>query len=467
MSTTRARFRESALASGLVSEDQLRAAIHEILRKNQNRALAADITDKELATKLIEMNVVTAYQADQMLSGRSRLSLGPYIITDWIGQGGMGQVFKAVHQMLGRECAVKVLPINKTTPEAIEHFRREIRTQARLDHPNLVRAYDAGVDGNVHYLVVEYVPGVDLRRLVRTRGKLSVHQAASIIKQAADGLSHAHTRALIHRDIKPGNILVTPDGMAKLSDLGLAYCFQEGNDPRAGKVVGTADYLSPEQIKSPNDVSEASDIYSLGCTLYYAITGKVPFPGGTTKTKAKRHLDETPWHPRRFNDEVSDEFVDLIGDMMEKNPAERIQSAKEVAERLAPWARSESLQLQPAEERSRWMAAPVPSGDQETDPNDVAELAVSELSGASETSQGSFVSQATESGVAPNRPATAKPPLPHDSTPAHSVVQQFKSARRLKDDPILISLATSILMVVIFGAIGVLIGFVLGYWFPK
>ncbi|MFM7115710.1 MAG: protein kinase domain-containing protein, partial [Planctomycetota bacterium] len=154
MSTTRPRFRESALASGLVSEEQIRTALGQILQTNKSRVLSSDISDKELAAKLIELGVITPYQADQMLSGKSRLSLGPYIITDWIGQGGMGQVFKAVHQMLGRECAVKVLPINKTTPEAIEHFRREIRTQAKLDHPNLVRAYDAGVDGNVHYLVV-------------------------------------------------------------------------------------------------------------------------------------------------------------------------------------------------------------------------------------------------------------------------------------------------------------------------
>jgi serine/threonine protein kinase len=376
----------------------------------------------------------------------------------------MGQVFKAVHQMLGRECAVKVLPINKTTPEAIDHFRREIRTQAKLDHANLVRAYDAGVDGNVHYLVVEYVPGVDLRRLVRTRGKLSLNQAASIIKQAAEGLAHAHVRNLIHRDIKPGNILVTPEGISKLSDLGLAYCLTEGSDPRAGKVVGTADYLSPEQIKSPNDVTEASDIYSLGCTLYYAITGKVPYPGGTTKTKAKRHLDETPWHPRRFNDEVSDEFVDLIGDMMEKNPGERIQSAAEVAERLAPWARSESLSLRPEDERSRWMAAPVPDGDQETDPNDIAELAANELSGAGETAQGLSGSQVTD---AANLIRTAKPPVPgYSPGDPQSVVQQFKNARRL-DEPLSIGLSAAILMMVAGTAIGVLFGFILGYWVNK
>ena len=150
---------------------------------------------------------------------------------------------------------------------------------------------------------------------------------------------------MIHRDIKPGNILVTPDGIAKVSDLGLAFYLNDPEDPRFGKIVGTADYLSPEQIKTPLEVTEVSDIYSLGCTLYYAVTGKVPFPGGTPKSKARRHLQETPWHPRRFNEEVSDEFVDLIGDMMEKNPEERIQSALEVAEQVAPRASDDSLML--------------------------------------------------------------------------------------------------------------------------
>ena len=341
MNSKRSVFRESALLSGLVNEDQLTEALAS-LQQEESRKTAVEISEKELASWIVDKGLITAYQADQLLAGRTKLNLGPYIITDWIGQGGMGQVFKAVHEMLGRESAVKVLPLHKSTPESISNFRREIRTQATLDHANLVRAFDAGEDGNVHYLVVEYVPGTDLRRLVRTKGKLSVQQSANIIKQAAEGLEHAHERGLIHRDIKPGNILVTPDGVAKVSDLGLAGYINDDNDPRSGKIVGTADYLSPEQIRTPLEISKATDIYSLGCTLYYAVTGKVPFPGGTPKSKARRHLEETPWHPRRFNEEVSDEFVDLIGDMMEKDPRERIQTAGEVAERLSPWAADDS-----------------------------------------------------------------------------------------------------------------------------
>jgi len=356
-------FRESAMRSGLIAPEQFDQALAAV-RGEPDRlpTPVEEVRDEELASKLIDMGLLTRYQADQLIAGRTKLNLGPYTITDWIGQGGMGQVFKAVHKMMGRECAVKVLPREKSTPEAIENFTREIRTQALLDHPHLVRAYDAGHDGNVHYLVTEYVPGTDLRQLVRRQGPLTMQQAANVIVQAALGLEYAHQRGLIHRDVKPGNILVTPDGIAKVSDLGLSgFIHDAENDPRAGKIVGTADYLSPEQIKNPAAITSVSDIYSLGCTMYYAISGKVPFPGGTTREKARRHCEETPWHPRRFNVEVSEEFVEIMADMMEKDPQSRIQTAAEVAVRLEPWAREAaplaSLQLT----KSPWMPPPLPT----------------------------------------------------------------------------------------------------------
>lgn len=459
MSPLQSKFRETALASELVTEDQLRQAINQIVQsRGGDPNTAGEVNEKKVAQKLVEMKIISAYQADQLLTGRTKLNLGPYIITDWIGQGGMGQVFKAVHEMLGRESAVKVLPLHKTTPEAIENFRREIRAQANLDHPNLVRAFDAGEDGNVHYLVVEYIPGTDLRRLVRSKGKLSVQQAANIIKQSAEGLAHAHENNLIHRDIKPGNILVTPDGVSKLSDLGLAFYLNDATDPRAGKIVGTADYLSPEQIRTPQHITSASDIYSLGCTLYYAVTGKVPFPGGTPKSKAQRHLEETPWHPRRFNEEVSDDFVDLIGDMMEKNPTERIQSAEEVAERLAPWAADDSpLLREEIGERPRWMPAPIESPDaQDTDPNDiVAELAMNEISDTSQSSiQATIVDENSISGQH-NKPP---PPL--------STVEQYKSAAHI-DDPTTFSIAALFVTAIVCLAIGILVGFIGGYLMGK
>lgn len=360
-------FQVSGLASGLVTRQQmdycLRVARHRLTE--QGHPVDSPISDRILADVLIEQEAVTAYQADQLLTGRTKFNLGSYIITDWIGQGGMGQVFKAVHHVMGRVCAVKVLPLTRATIEARQHFIQEIRMQAVLDCPYLVRAYDAGQDGNVHYLVTEYVPGMDLRRLVKSQGALTVSQAARIVMQAALGLEYAHCQGMVHRDVKPGNILVTPDGEAKVSDVGLAgFAKDLINDPRAGKIIGTADYLSPEQIRTPLEVQPAADIYSLGCTLYYALCAKVPFPGGDTKSKLRRHLEESPVHPRRFAPDVPEDFVDIIADMMEKNPNKRIARASQVAERLEPWTTQERATGSFTLVRSPWMAPPPPSHDE-------------------------------------------------------------------------------------------------------
>ena len=335
-------FQHSALISDLVTQEQMKDALDALVdaqRASEGvEILQVEVSDEQLADQLVYNGVISDYQAEQLKSGRTKFNLGPYVITGWIGQGGMGQVFKGEHMVLGRVSAIKVLPLDKTTDYAISNFHREIKLQARMDHPNLVRAYDAGHDGKVHFLVTEYVPGRDLRRLIINQGKLTVAEAAGVVMQIAQGLYYAHQQGLIHRDIKPGNILVTEDGTAKLSDLGLSgFVDNEIEDPRAGKIVGTADYLAPELIRNPREVSTVTDIYSLGCTLYYSITGKVPFPGGSAKEKARRHLNEHPWHPRQFSTDVSEEFVELIADMMEKDPQKRIQSAEEVANRLEPW----------------------------------------------------------------------------------------------------------------------------------
>ena len=444
-------FKTLATWSGLVTNEQIDAALREL-----GVAGNAHCDDKDLASKLVEQGVLTRYQADQILTGRTKFNLGQYyVITDCIGSGGMGQVFKAVHRMIGRECAIKVLPKSKSTPEAIASFAKEIRTLGVLDHPNLVRAYDAGVDGSVHYLVTEFIPGTDLRRLVRSQGALSMQQAASVTRQAALALHYAHERELIHRDVKPGNILVTPEGHAKLSDLGLAgFLNDTENDPRAGKVVGTADYLAPEQIRNPLDVTPVSDIYSLGCTLYYAVTGKVPFPGGTAGSKARRHLEGTPLHPRTFNEDISEEFVDVIADMMEKDPKARVSSAAEVAARLEAWAVDARLVAAQQMTRSPWMSAPLPTAAEDTRaqdliPDDYEEVDSSQAESPSQISQGtaSGASQETKRVRPPRQPVPAPPPI------ADSVVLDSRFETPSTSSIVVMTLAVAVPLSMLLGAI--------------
>lgn len=336
----RSAFEQCILASGLLDEKQLDEAKSSVRWSRGDMANAnTPPSDLQLADRLIELGALNAWQAKQLFDGRSKFNLGPYWIVDSIGKGGMGQVFKAQLDKVGRTVAVKVLPREKCTPEAIANFNREIRALSSLDHSKLVSAVDSGQDGNVHYLVTEYVHGVDLRKLVRRAGPLSMTAAANIIYQVAEGLDHAHSKGIIHRDVKPGNVLVTPQGEAKLSDLGLAGPLEANaeNDPRYGKIVGTADYLSPDQVKDPWNPTQAWDIYALGCTLYYIVTAKVAFPGGTSSDKARAHCELRPLDPRLLNPRLSPEFVDALADMMAKDPAERIPSAKAVKERLRYW----------------------------------------------------------------------------------------------------------------------------------
>ena len=343
-------FRDTALASGLVTAAQVEAAEAEL------RAQAGAVpgspgqggesaSDRAIAELLVAQGAITPFQAEQMLVGRRKLTLGQYKILDAIGQGGMGRVFKAEHVMMGREVAIKVLPREKSTPETEAAFRREIRLLGRLDHVNLVRALDAGHDGKVYYLVTELVDGLDLRKQVRRYGVLDEVTAASVIVQAARGLAYAHDQGLVHRDVKPGNLLVTPDGRVKVLDLGLAGSVMEEESTRLGRVVGTMDYMAPEQIRMPDKAGPAADVYGLGCTLYFALVGEVPFPGGTREEKARRQLTEPPRPIRQLAKHASAGFCAVVEAMMRKDPAERIASAATVIERLKPWTPADPLAM--------------------------------------------------------------------------------------------------------------------------
>jgi len=331
-----ARFRETALACGLVDGGAIDGA-EAVVRSTLGNHVEPARWDQAVADILVERGVLTRFQATQILAGRRKLTLGQYRILDVLGQGGMGQVFRAEHAMMGREVAVKVLPRAKSTPDTEAAFRREIRMLGRLDHPNLVRALDAGHDGKVYYLVTELVDGVDLRKQVLKYGTLDEVAAASVISQVARGLSYAHGEGLVHRDVKPGNILVTPAGIAKLLDVGLAGSVLESESTRLGRVVGTMDYMAPEQIRSPDTVGPAADVYGLGCTLYFVLAGQVPFPGGTRQEKARRQLSEPPLPIQKFAPGVSDAFCRVVEAMMDKDPVQRIGSAQAVIDWLRPW----------------------------------------------------------------------------------------------------------------------------------
>jgi eukaryotic-like serine/threonine-protein kinase len=341
----RPRFRDTVLASGLIDEPQLllaEAAVASVF--DRSATLPAD-WDQAVADRLVEDKLLTPFQARELLAGRRRFRLGQYTVLDEVARGGMGQVFKAEHAMMGREVAIKVLPRAKATPESEAAFRREMRMLGRLDHENLVRAFDAGYDAMVYYLVTELVPGLDLKRQVQKHGPLDEARAASVIAQAARGLAYAHEQGLVHRDVKPGNIIVMPDGRVKVLDLGLAGSQIEEESSRLGRVVGTMDYIAPEQIRAPDDVGPSADVYALGCTLYYAVTGQVPFPGGTRREKMQRHLSAAPVGVRELVPRISVEFCRVVDAMMAKDPESRIQSAADVADRLRPWTPSAPLAM--------------------------------------------------------------------------------------------------------------------------
>jgi eukaryotic-like serine/threonine-protein kinase len=347
-STSHSVLRSAALASGLISQQQLDDALGGLTSAESGSALTADqVSDEVLGQRLVDVGYLNRWQVEQLKEGRTKFTLGPYRIVNAIGAGGMGHVFKAEHKLLGRIEAIKVLPKTKSTPEAVAAFQREIRAQAQLDHPNLVRISYADFEGDTYFFVTEYVPGTDLRKLVRRNGPLAYQIAATIISQAAEGLHYAHRRGLVHRDVKPGNLLVTPDGRTKITDLGLAWFLMEEIEASkpAGKgphLVGTADYLAPETIRQPGTILPVSDVYSLGCTLYYAVTGKVPFPGGNTADKIRRHLEETPLNPLHFNPDLPHGFCDAVAAMMDKNPDTRTPTAAAVVELLRPWRDEEA-----------------------------------------------------------------------------------------------------------------------------
>ncbi|MCI0460102.1 MAG: serine/threonine protein kinase [Gemmataceae bacterium] len=301
---------------------------------------------RALARQLVQRNWLTPFQVNKVFQGRAgELTLGPYVLLERLGEGGMGTVFKARHQLMDRIVALKVIRKEKLSgPDAIQRFQREMRAAARLQHPNIVMAYDADQVGDTHFLVLEYVEGTDLGKLVIKEGPLPVARACAYVLQAALGLQHAFERGLVHRDVKPGNLLLSGEGIVKVMDLGLARLGKAGGEQTVGElthegmVMGSPDYIAPEQAQEAHAVDIRADIYALGCTLYHLLTGRVPFPEGSFTQKVLRHMIEEAPLAGSLRPEVPPALSAVVLKMMAKRPEGRYQTPAQVAEALAPFA---------------------------------------------------------------------------------------------------------------------------------
>ena len=323
-----ATFFERIYESGLLARDELDSI---------SRSLEAP-TSASLEAELLRLNKLNQFQIDWIYAGdQRRLVLGQNRLLEEIGQGGMGNVYRAEHQTMRREVAVKVINERALNSErSRKRFMLEVQTAAKLLHPNIVTAHDAGEKDDVPYLVMEYVDGMNLRHYVRSNGPFSFLLAINYLKQAATGLQYAHEQGVIHRDIKPSNLLLDNTECIKILDLGLARYQQpdaESDSEEITKdrhIVGTVEYMSPEQATEGASIDERSDIYSLGCSLYYLLTGKPPFHRSTpVKTLVAHRLDPIPLL-RTFNPDIPNLLESVFRKMVAKHPDDRYQTMDEI-----------------------------------------------------------------------------------------------------------------------------------------
>lgn len=274
-------------------------------------------------------------------------SLDHYRIESLVGIGGMGAVFRGRDQRLDRVVAVKVVPMTHRRADAMRRFRMEAQSAAKLDHPNIARVYYVGETERWSYIVFEFIEGTNLRQLVLEHGPLTVDDATHFTCQVAEALQHAHERGVVHRDIKPSNILMGTDGRAKVVDMGLARTTEldrsTGDLTASGVTLGTFDYISPEQAHDPRDADVRSDIYSLGCTLYFLLTAQPPFPDGTALQKLLMHGTKMPEDPRFFRNDLSDPLIAILRKMMAKKPKDRYQEPADLVNDLRMLAVIDSL----------------------------------------------------------------------------------------------------------------------------
>ena len=336
------RLVRSIIKSGIVPQIMLEEIVQTLPDGDRN-------DPKRLAHCLIERGKLSAFQAQKFLKGASGgLILGPYEILAPIGKGGMGTVYLGRNRNTQQLLALKVLPPHRAREEErmVARFQREMEISQKVSHPHIALVYETGFFQGVHYIAMEFIPGKTLYRNVCEHGPLTVSRAAFLFAEASSGLDHAHQQGVIHRDLKPSNIMITPNNHAKILDLGLALMEGEVSDAvevtgGRGYVVGSMDYIAPEQTRDALKVDVRADIYSLGCTMFFALTGQPPFPGGSSKDKMYRHRKEKPPSLAKLNPEIPQEFINIIDTMMEKEPGDRFGSARELVPIFSKWCQDQ------------------------------------------------------------------------------------------------------------------------------
>jgi len=335
MGITAEQFIKNLSTSGLLTTDDL-ASLRTSLQKEDQ---PSDVNS--IVQRLMREGKLTKYQAKAVYVGKTRgLVLGQYVVLDRIGKGGMGQVLKARHRTMDRIVALKVLSVSAMdSPDAVSRFHREARAAARLSHPNIVTAYDASEHEGIHYLVMEFVEGKDLAEIVKEHGALPVDKAIDSILQAAKGLEYAHAQGVVHRDIKPANLLLDKEGTVKILDMGLALMsrsIKTTNDETTdqltsgGLILGTCDYIAPEQADDSHAADHRSDIYSLGCTLYRLLTGELPYKGDSVVKVLLAHRQAPIPSLCEVRSSVPSQLDAVFQKMVAKQPEDRYQAATEV-----------------------------------------------------------------------------------------------------------------------------------------
>jgi len=338
------RFTRAIVRSALVERSRFQTILNE---------LPADVrTDAaRLAQHFVETDLLTQYQAGKLLQGAWQgLVLGTYQVLAPLGKGGMGIVYLARDTRGPKLAALKVLSSKRAREEerTLARFLREMSLASKVSHPHLTQTFETGEIQGVYYIAMEYIRGISLTRLINDQGTLLVPRAARIFAEIASALEHSHQLGLIHRDLKPSNIMITPNGHAKVLDLGLAMMEDEvfTDDDKTiiggvGYIVGTMDYIAPEQAEDSTNVSARSDLYAFGCTMYFALTGRPPFPGGTSLEKMLHHRDSYPEPITELNPTVPVEFALIVERLMAKKPERRFPNATSVREALLPWTRGD------------------------------------------------------------------------------------------------------------------------------